>query len=255
MSARFPNFAGKHDHDSMITPAEALAYVERTRGLPDVIPEAVVLTYQGHLTRQLSARTDVLHAFPAPMRHLAVLPETDNRVGVAYDFGIGAPVAAMVMETLAALGVRRFVSVGAAGGLQRGARIGDIVLCTSAVRDEGVSHHYVATDAYAYPSEELTKRLGDALGSPTSGPTWTIDAPYRETVEEARHYQSEGVLTVEMEAAALFAVASVRGVEVASAFVISDTLGELTWNPQFAAAEVAAGLDRLLEAAIASCLS
>ncbi len=40
-------------------------------------------------------------------------------------------------------------------------------------------------------------------------------------------------MTVEMEAAALFAVAQYRGVDMAAAFVISDSLAELVWNPQF----------------------
>jgi len=65
------------------------------------------------------------------------------------------------------------------------------------------------------------------------GSAWTIDAPYRETVAEARHYQQQGVLCVEMEAAALFAVAEYRKVAVAAAFVMSDSLADLVWDPQF----------------------
>ena len=68
---------------------------------------------------------------------------------------------------------------------------------------------------------------------PTIGSAWTIDAPFRETVLEARHYADEGVAVVEMEAAALFAVGTVRGVEVASAFAISDSLADGEWVPQF----------------------
>ena len=64
-----------------------------------------------------------------------------------------------------------------------------------------------------------------------AGVSWTIDTPYRETVAEARRYQAEGVLCVEMEAAALFAVAKVRALQVASAFTISDSLADLVWNP------------------------
>ena len=60
-----------------------------------------------------------------------------------------------------------------------------------------------------------------------------MDTPYRETIAEVRQYQQEGVMTVEMEAAALFAVAQYRGVDMAAAFVISDSLAELVWNPQF----------------------
>ena len=72
----------------------------------------------------------------------------------------------------------------------------------------------------------------------------------RETVEEGPRYQNEGVLAVEMEAAALFAVAQYRGVELASAFVISDSLAALEWNPQFHAPETAKALDRLFQAAV-----
>ena len=84
----------------------------------------------------------------------------------------------------------------------------------------------------------MTSRLVDALqatGTPHSvGTSWTIDAPYRETIAEVQHYQAAGVLAVEMEAAALFAVAAYRGVEMGALLTISDTLGDLTWDPHFA---------------------
>jgi uridine phosphorylase len=73
--------------------------------------------------------------------------------------------------------------------------------------------------------------------------------PYRETMAEARHYQVEGVLTVEMEAAALFAVAAYRGVEMAAAFTISDSLAEMVWNPQFHASDTHDSLTTLFSAA------
>jgi purine-nucleoside phosphorylase len=82
------------------------------------------------------------------------------------------------------------------------------------------------------------------------GATWTIDAPYRETVDEVRHYRANGVLTVEMEAAALFAVATVRGVEAASAFVLSDLLGETEWMPDFGAPQLNAQLHSVAQAGI-----
>jgi uridine phosphorylase len=60
----------------------------------------------------------------------------------------------------------------------------------------------------------------------TSGWTWTTDAPYRETAEEIEEYRRRGVLTVEMEAAALFAVACARNVRLASAVVLDAVFGE-----------------------------
>ena len=85
-----------------------------------------------------------------------------------------------------------------------------------------------------------------------TGNSWTIDTPYRETIDEVRHYQAEGVLCVEMEAAALFAVAEVRGLQLASAFVISDSLAELTWSSHFGSPEVASDLIELYQAAVAA---
>ena len=103
---------------------------------------------------------------------------------------------------------------------------------------------------------EATAALGAALRQTDhqfrTGTSWTIDTPYRETIDEVRHYQAEGVLCVEMEAAALFAVAKVRGLRLASAFVISDSLAELAWSSHFRSPEVASALIELYQAAVAA---
>ena len=104
-------------------------------------------------------------------------------------------------------------------------------------RDEGTSHHYLEPSVFSYASAELTeraKRSLDKIQTPyTVGTSWTVDAPFRETVAEVRKYQEEGILTVEMEAAALFAVAEYRNVQLGAILTVSDTLADLTWNPQF----------------------
>ena len=106
-----------------------------------------------------------------------------------------------------------------------------MVLCEAAIKDEGVSHHYLPPGRLATAPAGLTAVLGAAMTQAglafRTGTSWTIDTPYRETIDEVRHYQAEGVLCVEMEAAGLFAVAEVRGLQLASAFVISDSLAEL----------------------------
>ena len=160
----------------------------------------------------------------------------------------------MLLEICIELGVKRFINVGIAGGLQKTSHIGDVVVCTSAIRDEGVSYHYLEDPlGPAMPSKNLTAALMKTLeadGIPyTQGPTWTIDAFFRETVAEIQHYQQEGVVTVEMEAAALFAISTLRGVDMASGFVISDLIGELVWHPQILAQETHESLFRLYQAA------
>jgi uridine phosphorylase len=214
-----------------------------------------VLVYDRRFYDKLLARSDARPAGGAVLPGLRLLGD-DGRVGVIGGFGIGAPAAAVVLEELVALGVQRFVSVGLAGAICPDATVGELILCTSAVRDEGVSHHYLPSDEPATPDGPLTaalqREIERQLGHPArSGSSWTIDAPYRETIAEVRHYQSEGVLTVEMEAAALFTVAQVRGIAVASAFCISDLLSTLEWAPQFDAPEVLTGLELLVEAALA----
>ena len=65
------------------------------------------------------------------------------------------------------------------------------------------------------------------------GTGWTIDAPYRETYVEIEKYKKENVLTVDMEAAAIFAVAEYLNVDAGAIFTISDYLSEDEWELHF----------------------
>ena len=158
-------------------------------------------------------------------------------VGVTILAGPGAPFAGMVVEELSAIGVARFVIVGLAGSLQSRVRVGDIVLCERALRDEGTSFHYLAPGKFVRPSPELTRRLRTTIERArvpfVAGTSWTIDAPYRETVEEIRRYRARGILTVEMEASAVFTIARLRRRQAGAIFVISDHLDERGWEPRF----------------------
>jgi purine-nucleoside phosphorylase len=117
-----------------------------------------------------------------------------------------------------------------------------------------VSHHYAAHDVKAQPDAALTDALEQSIvdaGLPSRrGASWTIDTPYRETAAEARHFQAEGICCVEMEAAALFTVAAYRGVALASAFCISDSLADAEWNPLFDHPDLAHNLLALYGAAV-----
>jgi len=257
-AASYPNFAGKHAGEAMFTAADFLAYL-RQYGADDEdeVPRGAVLCYQPALYDRV-LRAEGLQAPRRPEFPVA-LPSTGGQVGLIGRFGIGAPAATAVLEQLAALGTTAMVSIGTAGSLQRDLALGDLVLCEAAVRDEGVSHHYLPPGRLAAAPAEMTAALGTVLRRSglafRTGVSWTIDAPYRETVEEARHYQAEGVLCVEMEAAALFAVAQVRGLRLASAFVISDSLADLVWSPRFHDPAVRAGLAGLYQAAVAALLA
>jgi uridine phosphorylase len=253
-AASYPNFAGKHGHEAVFSPADVVASL--TANGPVRVPDAVILTYQPFLLDELRERgVQPAMGYPGPWRSLWFTGSGACTIAVVGGFGIGAPAAATVLEELIALGCREFISIGAAGCLQPRCGFGDAVVCTGAIRDEGVSHHYALAEKFAWPSETLTRRLAQALTvdgtAPHSGLTWTIDAPYRETVAEARGYQAEGVVCVEMEAAALFTVGRYRGVDVAAAFLISDhLLAEDRWTHAFGTPTLRHASIRLLDAAL-----
>jgi uridine phosphorylase len=161
----------------------------------------------------------------------------------------------MVLEELVELGATRFVSLGFAGALSNDLDFDDVVVCSKALRDEGVSHHYLAPARYSFPSPMLSAHLLQVLSGggeqASEGPSWTIDAIFRETIAEATAYRDEGILTVDMEAAALFAVGEVLGVEVAAIFTISDhLLAHDEWRLAPGRKRGEGGLGRLVDAAI-----
>lgn len=253
--ATFPNQPAKHLGTPLIRPENVV------RGLLDdddlIVPGCVILGYSNRLHALLDARGfHNVRGYSTPWRSMWLAEDSDDAaVGVVEGFGYGAPGAAIVIEELATLGVRRFINIGLAGALPNDVDFGDLVLCTAAIRDEGVSHHYVPSARYAFPSTTLTDEVRQVLmrrGETFSeGMTWTLDAIYRETLEEALAYREEGVVTVEMEAAALFAIADVRGVEIASLFTVSDhLLAQSEWRAAPDKQLLTNGLARILDVAL-----
>jgi uridine phosphorylase len=250
-----PNIATKTGSPAAYRPEQFLADL-RTKGwVPGVVPDGVVFTYGGF--DLLCAAQPDLYTMnpmlgPGPGRFFGV-DATGGRVAICC-MGIGAPAVISMLEVLNALGVRRFLSLGTAGGLGPDQHIGDVVVLTEAVRDEGASHHYAPDGTVARPDPTLTSALAGALTDAdiahASGTTWTIDAPYRQTAEEIAEYRRRGVLTVEMEASALFVVGAVLDVAVASAIVLDGVYGDRIAAPRVDTSAAFGALHRLVLAGI-----
>ncbi len=151
---------------------------------------------------------------------------------------IGAPYAAMLLETLIARGVRKIVFMGWCGAVGHGVKIGDIVVPARAVVDEGTSAHYGAPGReISPPADAMTVLIQQALEKHRlafhTGCVWSTDAVYRETRQKVETHQHNGVLAVEMEVSALWAVARFRGVDVGAVLVVSDELATGSWKPGF----------------------
>lgn len=246
----FPNDPEKHRHRSVLTATDIVEYRAKLGRLPHVEGlSGVLLCLQNGLPERRRMRwRHPYRRVGKLMGDLYLMKKSGGKTAVLTNFGIGAPLVASLAEELIALGAQRLVSMAWAGGLQPAQRPGEIVICERAIRDEGLSHHYLPPARYVDASQELVKELADTLERHrhrhTVGTSWTTDAPYRETEEEIRQYQSEGVLTVEMESAALFAVGQRRGVQTASVLVIGDSLADMRWQAPLNVAPI----ERALEA-------
>jgi uridine phosphorylase len=243
----FPQHPRKHRGKPLFTAAEFHRYEARLTGAPPPkLPRNVVLVFGRRWRRYLNRN------YGGAFDRRTGVYRVSGPVGIYLVHGPGAPYAAIVVEELSALGVRQFLIVGIAGSLQPELRVGSLVLCDRALRDEGTSHHYLPPGAYAYPSAPLTGTLRRTLERRgvafRRGATWTVDAPYRETVPEVRRYRRAGILTVEMEASAVFAVCRCRRRGAAALFVISDHVDERGWEPRFH--DTRPGLHRALALAV-----
>jgi uridine phosphorylase len=149
---------------------------------------------------------------------------------------VGAPMAVLTLEKLVVLGARRIIVYGWCGSLSATLRIGDVLLPTWAISDEGTSAHYPVTsrpESHAPSRQLLADRLTAQGLTVHTGPVWTTDAPYRESIIQVGRLGGQGILGVDMEYAALVAAAAFRKVELTAVQLVSDELWSGKWNPGF----------------------
>ncbi len=149
---------------------------------------------------------------------------------------VGAPMAALTVEKLVALGARQLLVAGWCGSLQPEVKTGDLVLPAWGLSEEGTSRHYPVVGRAASDGV-LQDLLADFFGqrgfAVHQGPVWSTDAPYREPWARVEEYRQQGIVGVEMEFAALAAVASFRQIRLAGALLVSDELASGIWQPGF----------------------
>ena len=249
-----PSLRSDDPDQPILAAADLLAHRRQQRTAPAFPPpEAVILAYQRQLV-EYAARRHAVRKVNGFYGDLYLFKRIGGRVALAGNFGIGAPVTAVLVEDLAAFGARRFVALGLAGGLQPELRPGDLVLCEHAIRDEGTSHHYLPPAPEVEADAEITRGIGGRLAargeSFVTGASWTTDAPYRELRRDVIAHQRAGVKTVEMEAATLFAVGQALRLPAGAAFAVADTLAGVRWRFEANLRRAYRGLEILFEATL-----
>ncbi|MCK4839847.1 MAG: nucleoside phosphorylase [Desulfobulbaceae bacterium] len=217
---------------------EAIINPRREKGEPE-LPETGLLCVNPGDLRYLAEQA----ARMGSSRHflfnsnLHIIPESTagKRVFLAGP-AVGAPMAVMTLEKLIVLGAKRVIVCGWCGSLQSGLAIGDILLPTWGVSEEGTSGHYpIKGRAGSFPPlrETLAGYLRQNNFASQEGLIWTTDAPYRETRVKVEDYAEKSILGVDMEFNALATVAIYRAIELAAVFLVSDEPWRSEWQPGF----------------------
>ena len=220
-----------HAEPSTFTAASLLREARRQRGLPAVAaPPVCVLDPDGDLARFLAVTGRSRHdpAWACYHTTLARFTLAGREAGIV-PHTVGAPFAVLVAEELAASGCELVINLTSAGRIAAPSGLTAFVIVERALRDEGTSFHYLPPSRYSHLAEDLRQALAGLRlpGGPPllHGSVWTIDAPFRETASDVARHRAEGVLGVEMEAAALYAFAEATGRRVLCLAHLTNELG------------------------------
>jgi uridine phosphorylase len=220
----------------MVDLSPCLINPKKSRSEPGIDPLSLLIPLPGDLQRitRLFGEAGSL-CFKNNLLRVFRLTDSSRTIGVAGP-AVGAPQAVMILEKLIALGARRVIFLGWTGGLNPALSPGDLILPDEAISEEGTSRHY-SNEKCSKPSSSLLRDITAALKekdlSFKQGPVWSTDAPYRETIDKVKAFQSQGVLGVDMETSAIFTVSAFRGIEAAALLIVSDDLSKMTWRHGF----------------------
>jgi uridine phosphorylase len=202
-----------YDHASLFDPESLLREARRQKNIPEgQIPAICILDPDGDIVSNLAA-TGKAKVNPHWACYHTTLYEFEYRgikLGIV-GHAVGASFAVLIAEELFVSGCQLLISVTSSGLISPKQKPPFFVLIERALRDEGTSYHYLPPSDYSYINKELLAMLEAAFSKSTisvnKGATWTTDAPFRETGVAIEQAQSQGILAVEMEAAALYAFA------------------------------------------------
>ena len=215
--------------DAIMEPSRVVAQID--------VPEHCVICFFAEVIETLVANHDakvLAHSISQIGQHPLYEIQVEGRRLAFFHPGIGAPLATGLLEEMIARGCLKFMVCGGCGVLDKSIAVGHLLIPEVALRDEGVSYHYLppAREVAMNPTalaaiERVLQRHGlEYLRTKA----WTTDAIYRETRAKAAAYLAEGCLAVEMEAAAFFAVAQFREVILGQILYGGDAVLQDAWD-------------------------
>lgn len=151
-----------------------------------------------------------------------------------YMSRVGAPACGVQLEDIIARGGSKVVMLGSCGVLDGAYGKWQLIFPTAAARDEGLSYHYIEASDFIEMQPDSVTLLGQIAKEHgleyAVGKVWTTDALYRETAEKTRRRREAGCIAVDMECAAVHAIAQFREIKLAQFFYAEDHVDEEEWN-------------------------
>lgn len=215
---QFPILDNKiYDAPSIFTAENLLREARRQKAIAEgEIPVVCILDPDGDIAAHLitTGQANVHPHWACYHTKLYVFTHDGMEYGIIPHV-VGASFAVLVAEELFASGCKLLISMTSAGQIVPMGQPPYFVLIEKALRDEGTSYHYLPPSPYSHLDTVLLNSFADTFEGASvrvlRGATWTTDAPFRETEQAIEFARSEGILGVEMEAAALYAFAQVKG--------------------------------------------
>jgi uridine phosphorylase len=243
---------------SVLRPEALLREARRQKRLAAVdVPRICILDPDGDIVRRLrqTGQVQPFDNWPCYHTQLGTFTLAGRSVGIV-GCAVGAPFAVLVAEELFASGCQILVSLTSAGQITASGPTPYFVIIDRALRDEGTSYHYTAPADYAEADPRLVAIAAAALKQTDQrvfvGSSWTTDAPFRETAEAIAAARTQGVLAVEMEAAALYALARRTAARILCLAHVTNTMGQAGQDFEKGEADGSADALAVLEALVAA---
>jgi uridine phosphorylase len=242
--------------EPIVTAEKYIEYKKKNGHLKEFSPPEVILVcYQQSTLKNLLEHHPNIKLSDA-FDNLYLLE--NSSVGILGGWGVGAPALAFKMECLIALGTRKFVAIGTAGSLMRKHQIGEFIIASKALAEDGVAQHYLEEERFAVVNEQLLSHWEEFSKQHTlphfhlTG-AWSFSAMFKETPADLLRVTKQGCDVVEMEAATLYAIGKQKSVQTLSLFVISDSITQDSWSPHIKEPKVRNNLNALADWALKFC--
>jgi len=242
----YPYFSNKYKDEGTITAKDIfLKSSDSISKLPPP-PKSCILCPSDFIIKHLNKNNNL----EEDLKIIKPLYRLNNEIGIYTGFiGFGSPMWAWVLEQLIAYGIKNFIYIGFFGRVNQKIPKHKLIIVEKALRDEGLSFHYVKSSKWAYPDKDLTRGLLSEKGTISSN-LWTTDAMFKQTRKEITHANRNNIVGFDMETSALFCVAKARKCKIASIQIESDSFINNRWKSVYQTKEFEHNLINAINLAI-----